>query len=239
MIGRGPVVQGESLVDYPGERVARTLARSDRDYPWLLGQIYDPPAHVFVEGRGCPPGLRVAVVGSFDPTPARTTLAFRLGYQLARAGAVVVGGLFPGIAAVAHRGALAAGGSSIAVLAWGLDWPVPAGLQKLRGELARRGMVLSEYPARTPPSLRQYRASGRVISGLAHGMVIVDGRWPGQELLPADFALEQGREVLAVPGEAGSPLGALPGVLLDCGAVSALSGRQVVAAIREAGWDTV
>jgi DNA processing protein len=233
------VAEGELLVEEPGARACRVVARSDRGYPWLLAQIYHPPARVFLEGCRRLSGLHVAVVGSCHPAPARATLGFRLGYQLARAGAVVVGGLFPGIAAIAHRGAMAAGGSSLAVLAWGLGWQVPARLRQLRDELPRRGMVLSEYPAQTPPSLGNYRASARVIAGLCHGMVIVDGRWPGDELLAADFALEEGREVLAVPGEPGCPQGALPGKLLYYGAVPALSGRQVLAAVRDAGWEPV
>lgn len=233
------MAQGEPLVENPGERVFRAVARSDRSYPWLLAQTYDPPARLFVEGGHSFPGLHVAVVGSWHPTPARTTLGFRLGYQLARAGAVVVGGLFPGVAAVAHRGAMAAGGFCLAVMASGMDWPVAARLRQLRDELPRRGTVLSEYPSQTPPSLGRYRACVRLISGLCHGMVIVDGRWRGQELLAADCALEEGREVLVVPGEPGCQKGALPGRLLYCGAVPALSGRQVVAAIRAAGWESV
>ncbi|MEW6523424.1 MAG: DNA-processing protein DprA [Bacillota bacterium] len=217
----------------------RAVTLVDREYPWLLRQIYDPPLLLYIKGNWLFPGLHVAMVGSPNPTPAGKATAFRLGWELARTGAVVVTGLGWGIDHAAHRGALAAGGLTMAVLASGLDVPRQHGQRLFMSQIARRGALVSEYPCGIPPASWRRTACSRLISGLCHGTVLVDGTIRGPELLTADFALEQGREVLAVPGEPGSPLGEAPRALLAAGATPARSGEQVVESIQAAGWRAI
>ena len=173
------------------------------EYPELLSHIYDPPPLLFVKGElPSKDILNIAVVGSRNPTPYGVKMAEQLGYDLALAGVTVVSGMARGIDSAAHRGALKAGGKTIAVLGTGIDIVYPKENLRLAGEIEQNGVLVSEFPLGTKPLKGNFPRRNRVISGMSHGVVVVEARKKSGALITADFALEQGREVFAVPGRA-------------------------------------
>lgn len=177
------------------------LTLADPDYPPLLRQIPDPPPALFVRGSVPSPGvMAVAVVGARQATPYGRMVAERLAGDLARAGVVVVSGFARGIDAAAHRGALEAGGITVGVLGCGLDVTYPAGSGGLAERVVRRGALLSEFPLATRPLPVNFPRRNRIISGLCRGVVVVEAAERSGALVTARCALEQDREVFAVPG---------------------------------------
>jgi DNA processing protein len=204
-------------------RGVRFLARSDAGFPPLLRAIHDPPAGLFLRG-GADPALlsqpAVAIVGARACSAYGAGVARMLGRELAAAGLVVVSGLARGIDGEAHRGALdaGAGGATVAVLGCGIDRNYPAAHARLAGEIAVRGLVVSEYAPGVEPAPWRFPARNRIVSGLAAATIVVEAREGSGALITADFALEEGREVLAVPGEITSTLSAGSNALLRLGA---------------------
>lgn len=197
------------------DRDLRWLERPDRHlvtlhdprYPPLLKEIHDPPPALFVSGD--PDRLRqwqVALVGSRNPTPAGRETAAGLAAALVRHGLAVTSGLAAGIDAAAHRGALAADGITVAVAGTGLDRVYPARHRRLAGEIAGHGALLSEFPLGTPPLPEHFPRRNRIISGLTLGTVVIEAAVRSGSLITARTALEQGREVFAVPGSIHNPL---------------------------------
>jgi len=177
------------------------LTPSDADYPRLLREIPDPPLALF--HRGALEHLQkpaVAVVGSRAASRYGLAAAERLSKELTTLGLTVVSGLARGIDAAAHRGALAAGGSTIAVLGAGLDIDYPRENRRLRRSLEESGLILSEYPPDTVPRPMNFPIRNRIISGLSAGVIIVEATSKSGSLITARLAAEQGREVFAVPG---------------------------------------
>lgn len=178
----------------------------DADYPARLREIYDPPAVFFYRGtlaqddEAC-----VAVVGSRRCTHYGRMVAEELGAGLARAGLTVVSGMARGIDSAAHRGALGAGGRTVAVLGTGLDICYPRENSKLMQEIAASGAVVSEFPLGSPPEPWHFPVRNRIISGLSRGVVVVEAAARSGALITAELALEQGRDVMAVPGNVTSP----------------------------------
>ena len=175
-----------------------------RDLPELLRQIHDPPRALFLRGAGeadvlCRPA--VAVVGARACSPYGTHVARMLGREFAAAGLVVISGLARGVDGEAHRGALDAGGLTVAVLGCGIDRDYPAAHADLARRICERGLVVSEYEPGVEPAPWRFPARNRIIAGLAAATVIVEARERSGALITADFALEDGREVFAVPGE--------------------------------------
>ncbi|TML43492.1 MAG: DNA-protecting protein DprA [Actinobacteria bacterium] len=180
----------------------RRLGR--RDLPELLRQIHDPPGALFLRGAGDVEMLAdpaVAIVGARACSPYGAQVARMLGRELAAAGLVVVSGLARGIDGEAHRGALDAGGLTVAVLGCGIDRDYPAAHGDLARRISERGLVVSEYEPGIEPAPWRFPARNRIIAGLAVATVIVEARERSGALITADFALEDGREVFAVPGE--------------------------------------
>jgi len=181
---------------------AEIVAWSDPDYPTLLKHIQSPPVVLFSRGRlSLASRPSVAVVGSRRCSPSGKYVAEKLGRGLASAGFVVVSGLARGIDSAAHRGALSAGGTTVAVLGSGVDVCYPRENKKLLAEIEERGAVLSEFPLGTPPLKQNFPLRNRVISGLSVGVVVVEASEESGALVTAAHALEQGREVFAVPGD--------------------------------------
>ena len=183
-------------------RAVRRLRR--RDLPELLQQIHDPPRSLFLRGAPDPEILArpaVAIVGARACSPYGAQVARMLGRELATAGLVVVSGLARGIDGEAHRGALDAGGLTVAVLGCGIDRDYPAAHSELARRICERGLVVSEYEPGVEPAPWRFPARNRIIAGLTAVTVIVEARERSGALITADFALEDGREVLAVPGE--------------------------------------
>jgi DNA processing protein len=199
----------------------RFLARSDRDFPPLLGAIHDPPPGLFLRGNAEVELLArpsVAIVGARACSAYGRQVARSLGRELAVAGLVVVSGLARGIDAEAHRGALDGGGATVAVLGCGIDRDYPAANRELAREVAATGLVVSEYPPGVEPAPWRFPARNRIVAGLCAGAAIVEARERSGALITADFALEEGREVFAVPGEITSALSAGTNGLLRLGA---------------------
>ena len=185
----------------------RILTIQDAEYPGRLQNIYDPPCLLYVKGRlpAIDEEAAVAVVGTRDCTPYGVACAEKLGYGLASGGAVVVSGLAKGIDAAASRGALRAGGVTVGVVGNGLDVHYPYESRYLYEDIAAAGVLLSEYPPGTEPAGNHFPARNRIISGLSLATLVVEAPERSGALITAETALEQGRDVFAVPGPIDAP----------------------------------
>ncbi len=191
----------------------------DPEYPEPLKNIFDPPPGLFVRGKITGNDSQaVAVVGSRKATRYGLTVASRLAGDLAGSGVTVISGMARGIDTAAHRGALEAGGRTIAVLGCGLDVAYPGENAGLMEEIARKGAVVSEFPLGTRPEAWHFPVRNRIISGLSRGVVVVEAAPRSGALITADFALDQGRDVMAVPGNVTSDLSRGPNRLIRQGA---------------------
>ena len=185
----------------------RLLTLSDAAYPGRLKNIYDPPALLYCKGRLplLDDLLCVAVVGTRDCTPYGVACAEKLGFGLASSGAAVVSGLAKGIDAAAIRGALRAGGVTVGVVGNGLDVYYPYESRYLYEDVASAGILLSEYPPGTEPASGHFPVRNRIISGLSLAALVVEAPEKSGALITAATALEQGRDVFAVPGPIDAP----------------------------------
>ncbi|HEX68058.1 MAG TPA: DNA-protecting protein DprA [bacterium] len=175
-------------------------------YPQILKEIPDPPLFLYVKGELESNSWRqCAIVGTRTPTPYGKLVAHRLSSQLASRGITIVSGLARGIDTEAHKGALECG-KTIAVLGSGLMRPYPCENKNLVEQISRKGAVVSEFPLYTPPYRYNFPRRNRIISGLSAGVVVVEARKRSGALITAHFAIEQGREVFAVPGKVDSPV---------------------------------
>ena len=180
-----------------------SVYRSDLAYPHLLAAIPDPPDELWVAGEvGILNATCVAIVGSRAASQYAMEIARSLASDLARCGLVVVSGMARGVDGAAHRGALEGGGQTIAVLGSGLHVPYPAEHRTLMTEIVASGAVISELPPDTPPLQHHFPLRNRIISGLSRAVVVVEAGEQSGSLITARCALEQGREVMAVPGNA-------------------------------------
>ena len=207
----------------------RSLRR--KDLPELLRQIHDPPRTLFLRGSASADVLEqaaVAIVGARACSPYGSQVARMLGRELAAAGLVIISGLARGVDGEAHRGALEADGITVAVLGCGIDRDYPAAHAELARRICERGLIVSEYEAGVEPAPWRFPARNRIIAGLAAATVIVEARERSGALITADFALEDGREVFAVPGEITSTLATGTNRLLGQGATPLTSADDVL-----------
>jgi DNA processing protein len=177
------------------------IPRGDVRYPAALDAIHDPPPVLWTKGRLeslC--GPMVAIVGSRAASPYALEVARRLGADLARRQVAVVSGMARGVDSAAHEGALDGGGVTIAVFGCGIDVIYPPEHARLAGQICERGLLVSEFPPGTPPLPGYFPQRNRIISGLSLAVVVVEAAEKSGSLITARFALDQGREVLAVPG---------------------------------------
>ena len=183
------------------------LTMDDATYPARLRNIYDPP--ILLYGKGSMPlfddEATIAVVGTRDCTPYGISAAEQLGYDMAKSGAIVVSGLAKGIDAAAHRGALRAGGFTAAILGGGVDVVYPTENRRLYEDIAATGVLLSEYPPAADPEPWHFPVRNRIMSGLSLATVVVEAPERSGALITANTALEQGRDVFAVPGPINAP----------------------------------
>ena len=176
----------------------------DDDYPSLLREIHDPPALLYLRGT-LPKNDCFAIVGSRRATSAGLTLTRNLAYTLAQHQLCIVSGLARGVDSAAHRGALDAKGATIAVLGCGIDRVYPPENSKLFHEIQQHNAIITEYPPETPPLAGHFPGRNRIISGLSRGVLIVEAAEKSGSLITGDFALEQGRELFAIPGAVQNP----------------------------------
>ena len=187
------------------------LARSSPAFPRSLAAVFDPPVGLFLHGEEDVALLErptVAVVGARSCSPYGASVARTLGREFAAAGVVVVSGLARGVDGEAHRGVVEAGGSTVAVLGCGIDRVYPAAHAELARRIREHGLIVSEYAPGVEPAPWRFPARNRIIAGLAAVTVVVEARERSGALITADLALEEGREVFAVPGEITSALSA-------------------------------
>jgi DNA processing protein len=206
----------------------------DEDYPPLLRETADPPALLYGAGRrelllqGC-----LAIVGSRNATPQGESNAEAFGQALSSAGITVVSGLALGIDAAAHKGGLKGPGSTIAVVGTGLDRVYPARNKALAHEIAEKGLLLSEFALGTISAPGHFPKRNRIISGLSRGVLVVEAALNSGSLITARQALEQGREVMAIPGSIHSPLSKGCHALIKQGAKLVESAQDI---IEELAW---
>ncbi len=182
------------------------IGKDDLDYPEILKSIYDPPFILYKKGGQLPWDRPcVAIVGARKMTAYGREVAFWLGKELARQGIGVISGMAKGIDTWAHKGALQGGGLTVGVLGCGLDICYPLENKKLMSQIMAQGAVLSEFPLGVAPKPHHFPLRNRIISGLSLGTVIVEAQTKSGALITADQALEQGREVFAIPGPITSP----------------------------------
>jgi len=181
------------------QAAVRIVTLWDDHYPPLLRQIHDPPALLYVRGR-LPDREALAVVGARKASRTGLRLTGEICTELASRGIAIISGLARGIDSAAHRGALDAPGPTVAVLGCGIDRVYPPENSGLFRQIESEGAILSEYPPGTAPLANHFPGRNRIISGLCRGVLIVEAAEESGSLITADFALEQGREVFAVPG---------------------------------------
>jgi DNA processing protein len=212
----------------------RWVARSAPEFPSLLRSIHDPPPGLFLRGAAAPGLLArpaVAIVGARSCTDYGAHVARSLGRELAAAGVVVVSGLARGVDGWAHRGALEGGGTTVAVLGCGIDRDYPRAHAALAAQIMATGLIVSEYPPGVAPAPWRFPARNRIVAGLTAATVVVEARERSGALITADLALEEGRDVLAVPGEITSALSRGTNALLRLGAVPVTNVADVLEAI--------
>ncbi|MFH1349522.1 MAG: DNA-processing protein DprA [Pseudomonadota bacterium] len=184
---------------------ARVITYEDETYPPLLKEIHDPPMVLYTMGKDTPINLTfIAIVGSRNPTHYGIKAAEKIGQGLARRGLGVVSGMARGVDSAAHWGCLGGRGFTVAVLGTGIDTIYPASNKKLFENIILKGAVITEFPLGTPPEPKNFPIRNRIISGLSRGVVVVEATKNSGSLITASLALDQGREVFAVPGSINS-----------------------------------
>ncbi len=194
------------------------MSMIDKKYPRLLKEIYDPPPVLFYKGRNFSLHPAVALVGSRKCTSYGRKIARNLGYQLAQRGITVISGMARGIDSCGHIGALNAEGNTVAVMGTGLDYIYPPENRDIFHKISKKGLIISEFPPGTAPVAGNFPRRNRIISGLSLGVVVIEASKSSGSLITANLALEQGREVFAVPGDIDKITSAGTNNLIKCGA---------------------
>jgi DNA processing protein len=198
---------------------AALIPINDPRYPETLREIFDPPIVLFARGRAeLLRSTALGVVGTRRPTPYGLAVAERISSDLAHAGLTIVSGMARGIDAAAHKGALASGGDTVAVLGCGVDVVYPSENRKLAAEIAAKGLIVSEFPMGATAFPQNFPIRNRIISGMSLGVLVVEGAQYSGSAITAKLALDQGREVFAVPGNITSKASWGPNLLIKQGA---------------------
>lgn len=207
----------------------RIMTLHDGDYPSRLKNIPDPPLVLYIRGRlpVMDEEVAVAIVGTRKCTPYGIKAAERMGYELARHGCTVVSGLARGIDTAAAKGALRAGGHVVGVVGTGLDIIYPSENKQLFEDVAMMGALISEYPPGAPAKREHFPQRNRIMSGISVGVAVVEAPHKSGALITAAHALEQGRDVFALPGNVDSPACEGSNLLLREGAILVTSGMEI------------
>ncbi|HYL67891.1 MAG TPA: DNA-processing protein DprA [Candidatus Angelobacter sp.] len=208
----------------------RLLTWDEPEYPRRLREIYDPPTLLYVRGNVELLGRHlISIVGARRPTPYGNQMAERLGRDLADRGLVVTSGLARGIDSSAHKGALSSPtGTTVGVLGCGIDVVYPKENKKIFAEMEKRGAIISEFPMGTFPAPQNFPIRNRIIAGMSLGVVVVEGAQYSGSLITARLAMEFGREVFGVPGNATQPSSFGPNQLIKQGAKLVTGWEDVV-----------
>jgi DNA processing protein len=210
--------RAQKEIDRARKKGYSLLTLEDVEYPAYLREIFDPPGVLYC--AGCPEALQspaVAIVGTRKPSPYGRAVAEKLAEDLASRGVVIMSGLALGIDSIAHWGALKSG-RTVAVLGSGLDNIYPRQNRKLFQKIAENGAVVSEFPLDAPPFAAHFPRRNRIISGLAQAVIVVEAAAKSGSLITARMALEQNREVMAVPGNVTSDMSKGTNGLIKTGA---------------------
>ncbi|PWU07696.1 MAG: DNA-protecting protein DprA [Terriglobia bacterium] len=203
---------------------------TDSRYPRLLREIYDPPILLFARGRlELLDSIMLGVVGTRRPTPYGLAATERLSTDLAQAGLTIASGMARGIDTAAHKGVLSAGGDTVAVLGCGVDVVYPSENRKLASEIAAKGLIVSEFPMGSVAFPQNFPVRNRIISGMSVGVLVVEGAQYSGSAITAKLAMDQGREVFAVPGNITSKLSWGPNLLIKQGAKLIQDWNDVIA----------
>lgn len=198
----------------------KVITIDDDEYPSLLRETPTPPLVLYVLGEITEQdAYTMAIVGTRTPSSYGKSVAYKIGYDLARSGITVVSGLAKGLDSEAHRAALKSGGRTFGVLGSGLLRLYPKGNEKLAKQIRKQGAVISEFPLETEPFRSNFPIRNRVISGLSYGTIVVEAAAKSGSLITAGFATEQGRTVFAVPGNIDQPTSSGTNRLINQGAV--------------------
>ena len=223
--------ESETILERCDRLGVQLMTLQDADYPERLRQIDDPPAVLYILGRRIrfDEEAAVGIVGSRTPSAYGQQVAPRLGLELAQCGALLISGIAQGIDSLALRGALKGGGSVVSVLAGGVDVPYPWENRFLYRDVASVGALISEYPPGTRHKGEHFPIRNRIISGLSLGVVAVEcGRFSGT-MRTIDHAVEQNRDVFAVPGNIDAPMSQGPNWLIQQGARPVTCGEDILA----------
>ncbi len=197
----------ESDLQWSEQHHADILTLEHMNYPSLLREIHDAPLLLFTQGNSdILSKPQIAIVGSRNPTLMGKENAEYFGGALTQKGMVITSGMALGIDAAAHRGAIKSGGETIAVLGTGLNNIYPYSHRKLREEILEKGVIISEFPPDEKPKPKNFPRRNRIISGLSLGVLVIEAALKSGSLITARFALEQGREIFAMPGSIHNPL---------------------------------
>lgn len=206
-LGRKSLDESDRILGDCDRLGIRVMTCQDADYPERLSNIYDPPLVLYCKGKeiAFDEEVAIAMVGTRTCTPYGVRVAGKLAFDLARSGAVLVSGIAEGIDAACIRGALKGGGRVVSVLGGGIDKRYPASSAPLYDDVAAAGCLISEYPPGTETNGKHFPVRNRIISGLSLGVVVVESAVKGGSLLTANHALDQDRDVFAVPGPVDVP----------------------------------
>ncbi|RLC32161.1 MAG: DNA-protecting protein DprA [Deltaproteobacteria bacterium] len=198
---------------------ARIVTFRDSRYPPLLKEIHSPPVILYVKGKDIPKSrIFIAIVGSRNATHYGLKTAENIAFGLAARGIGVVSGMAKGIDSAAHKGCLRGKGFTVTVIGTGIDLVYPPENRKLSEEISAKGTMVSEFPTGSPPEPKNFPIRNRLISGLSRGVVVVEATKKSGSLITASMALEQGRDVFAVPGSVDSFKSRGPHLLIKQGA---------------------
>lgn len=217
----------ESLPEKFAKANIRVVMIEEEEYPSLLKQIYAPPLILYVKGSLAETSPAIAVVGARKCTPYGKNVAEKISEELAVAGVTIVSGGARGIDTCAHRGALKVG-KTVAFLGSGVDIVYPAENRNLFSQIAESGALVSEYPPGLPPTAGNFPARNRLLSGMSKGVLVVEAAEKSGSLITAGLALEQNRDVFAIPGSILSEASSGANRLIQQGAKLVISGRDIL-----------
>lgn len=223
----------EKICQYPSNGI-KLITYFDDEYPQMLKEIYQPPWCLFLKGDSSflQAPKKLAIVGSRQATHyGENTIQYILP-PLIKKNIIIVSGLAKGIDALAHQATIDLGGKTIAVIAGGLYHLYPQENEKLAERMSNDHLIISEYPPETKPTKWQFPARNRIISGLCEGTLIIEAKRKSGSLITANFAVQEGREVFAVPGSIFSPFSAGTNDLIQQGAKLIMTGEDILTELR-------